>query len=152
MARLATLIATPIATWFGAGYVPKGPGTAGSLAALICVAAWPQHITWIAVLAILPGIWAAHVHAAAKQSKDPQEVVVDEVVGQWIALAGATHLHSLTPWLIAFALFRAFDIWKPFPVRQFEKLPGGVGIVMDDVMAGLYAAVVMRLLGWNNLY
>ena len=148
MGRLATIVAT----WFGAGYVPKGPGTAGSLAALLCVAPWPQHVVWLALGSIIPAIWAAHVHAKAINGKDPQEVVVDEVVGQWIALAGATHLHTITPWLIAFGLFRLFDIWKPFPVRHFEKLPGGVGIVMDDVMAGIYAALVMWLLGWNNLY
>jgi phosphatidylglycerophosphatase A len=53
---------------------------------------------------------------------------------------------------LAFVLFRLFDIYKPPPVRQLEKLPGGIGIVMDDVMAGVYGAVVMRLLGWNNLY
>jgi len=145
-------LATWIATWFGAGYVPKGPGTAGALAALICVAPWPQHIAVIAAVSILPSIWAAHVHARARGSKDPQEVVVDEVVGQWISLAGATHLTTIVPWLLAFGLFRLFDIWKPFPVRQFEKLPGGVGIVMDDVVAGIYGAVVMQLLGWNNLY
>lgn len=145
-------LATWIATWFGAGYVPKGPGTAGSLAALLCAAPVPQHIVWLAALSIPPAIWAAHVHAVSRNSKDPQEVVVDEVSGQWIALAGATQLDSLAPWIIAFALFRVFDIWKPFPVRQFEKLPGGVGIVMDDVMAGVYAALVMRVLGWNNLY
>jgi phosphatidylglycerophosphatase A len=145
-------LATLIAVWFGAGYVPKGPGTAGSIAALICAAPWPQHILWLALGSIIPAIWAADVHAKAKNSKDPQEVVVDEVIGQWIALAGATHLTTITPWLIAFALFRLFDIWKPFPVRHLEKLPGGIGIVMDDVMAGIYAALVMWLLGWNNLY
>jgi phosphatidylglycerophosphatase A len=145
-------LATWISVWFGAGYFPKGPGTAGSLAALLCVAPFSHHILWFAAVSILPAIWAAHLHAAAKGAKDPQEIVVDEVVGQWIALAGATHLHTLTPWLLAFALFRLFDIWKPFPVRLFEKIPGGAGIVMDDVMAGIYAAVVMRLLGWNNLY
>jgi phosphatidylglycerophosphatase A len=148
MGRLATLLAT----WFGAGYVPRGPGTAGSLAALLCAAPWPQHIAWLALGSILPAVWAADRYALATGRKDPQEVVVDEVAGQWIALAGATHLHTIAPWLIAFALFRLFDIWKPFPVRALEKLPGGVGIVMDDVMAGIYAGLVMWLLGWNNLY
>lgn len=145
-------VATCIAVWFGAGYVPKGPGTAGAAAAVLCAAPFPNHIVWLALGSILPAIWAADVHAKWKNSKDPQEVVVDEVVGTWIALAGATHLTTPWPWLLAFGLFRLFDIWKPFPVRQFEKLPGGVGIVMDDVMAGVYAAVVMWLLGWNNLY
>jgi len=140
--------ATCIAVWFGAGYVPKGPGTAGAAAAVLCAIPFPQYITWLALGSILPAIWAADVHAKSKGAKDPQEVVVDEVVGTWISLAGATHW----PWLLAFGLFRLFDIWKPFPVRQFEKLPGGIGIVMDDVMAGVYGAVVMSLLGWNNLY
>lgn len=148
MRRVATLIAV----WFGAGYVPKGPGTAGSAAAILCAAPFPHYILWMALGSILPAIWAAHVHAVSKGSKDPQEVVVDEVVGQWITLAGATHLTTPWPWLLAFGLFRAFDIVKPFPVRHFEKLPGGVGIVMDDVMAGVYGALVMQLLGWNNLY
>jgi len=133
--------ATCIAVWFGAGYVPKGPGTAGAAAAVLCAIPFPQYITWLALGSILPAIWAADVHAKSKGAKDPQEVVVDEVVGTWISLAGATHLHTIWPWL-----------WKPFPVRQFEKLPGGIGIVMDDVMAGVYGAVVMSLLGWNNLY
>lgn len=145
-------LATWISVWFGAGYFPKGPGTAGSIAALLCAAPFSQHIVWIAVASILPAIWAADTHAKAREAKDPQEVVVDEVAGQWIALAGATHLSTITPWLLAFGLFRLFDIWKPFPVRQFEKLPGGTGIVMDDVMAGIYGALVMWLLGWNNLY
>lgn len=148
MGRLATWIAT----WFGTGYSPKGPGTAGALAALLCVMPFPGLIPWIALGSILPAIWAADVHAAARGGKDPQEVVVDEVVGQWIALAGATHLRTIWPWLIAFGLFRLFDIWKPFPIRWLEKFPGGWGIVLDDVMAGIYAAVVMSLLGWNNLY
>jgi phosphatidylglycerophosphatase A len=148
MQKLATLIAT----WFGAGYFPKGPGTAGSIAALICILPFAPYAGWAALLLLGPSIWAAGVHARARAKKDPQEVVVDEVVGQWIALAGATHLHSWNAWLYAFLLFRAFDMTKPPPARQLENLPGGWGIVLDDVMAGIYAAVVMRVLGWNNLY
>ena len=75
--------------------------------------------------------------------------MIDEVVGQWIALAG-TLMYSPAAWIAAFALFRTFDIWKPWPVRQLEKLPSGTGIVMDDVMAGIYAALVLYLAGWNN--
>ncbi len=148
MARLAAWIAT----WFGCGYVPKGPGTAGSLGAVVCAAFAPGYIWWMLAAMFLPSIWAANAYASSRGGKDPQEVVVDEVIGQWIALAGATHLSSVTPWILAFGLFRLFDIYKPPPVRQLEKLPGGIGIVMDDVMAGIYGAVVMRLLGWNNLY
>jgi len=78
-------------------------------------------------------------------------VVVDEVVGQWITLAGAFTLNWKS-WLAAFVLFRLFDVWKPFPVRRLERLPGGVGIVADDAMAGVYSALVLFAAGWFNLY
>jgi phosphatidylglycerophosphatase A len=113
---------------------------------------------WFAALAIIvaaPAIWAAGETARQAKIKDPQFVVVDEVVGQWLALAGARSLNgklNWKAWLAAFLLFRLFDIWKPFPVRQLEFLPGGVGIVADDLMAGLYAALVLFLAGWFNLY
>lgn len=150
MKRFALLLAT----WFGCGYAPKGPGTAGSLGALIV--AWPlrhQAPWFFAVLAaaiLAPAIWSAGSAAVQTGKKDPQIVVIDEVVGQWIALAGAT-MYSPWAWITAFVLFRAFDIWKPWPVRQLERLPGGTGIVMDDVMAGVYAALVLYAAGWNNL-
>lgn len=147
-----------IAVWFGCGYAPKGPGTAGSAGAvaiaLLLHAARPVPPFSFAIFAALllgPGIWAAGETARAAGRKDPQFVVVDEVIGQWIALAGATVLNWKS-WLAAFLLFRLFDIWKPFPVRNLESLPGGTGIVMDDVMAGVYAALVLFTAGWFNLY
>lgn len=151
-------MATAIATWFGCGYAPAGPGTAGSLAAVVIAFAlhyW-LHIDpyWFAILAVLllaPGIWAADVYARTVGKKDPGEVVVDEVIGQWITLAGAMTLNWKS-WLAAFLLFRLFDIWKPPPVRQLEALPGGTGIVADDVMAGLYGAVVIFVAGLLKLY
>jgi phosphatidylglycerophosphatase A len=76
-------------------------------------------------------------------------VVIDEVVGQWITLAGASTLNWKS-WLTAFVLFRLFDIWKPPPVRQLERIPGGAGIVLDDAMAGIYAALVLYAAGWFN--
>jgi phosphatidylglycerophosphatase A len=151
-------VARLVATWFGCGYAPKGPGTAGSLAALMI--AWLLHqyagvpamgFAWMAVLLAIPGIWAANVVAREGGKKDPQVVVVDEVVGQWMTLAGATGLNWKS-WLLALVLFRAFDIWKPPPVRQLERLPGGLGIVADDVMAGVYGALVLFAAGWFNLY
>lgn len=153
-----SVIARAIATWFGCGYAPKGPGTAGSLAALAI--AWALHsyagvsaigMAWLSVLLAVPGIWAANVVARDGGTKDPQIVVVDEVVGQWITLAGATVLNWKS-WLLAFVLFRLFDIWKPPPVRQLERLPGGLGIVADDAMAGVYGALVLFAAGWFNLY
>jgi phosphatidylglycerophosphatase A len=149
-------IARVIATWFGCGYSPHAPGTVGSGAAILI--AWalrnyatPFEIGLLGVLLAIPGIWAAGVTAREIKSKDPQIVVVDEVVGQWITFAGATAInwHSF---VLAFALFRIFDIWKPAPVRQLERLPGGFGIVADDAMAGIYGALVLFAAGRFHLY
>jgi phosphatidylglycerophosphatase A len=96
-------------------------------------------------------MWAAGTAARVSGRKDPGLVVVDEVLGQWITLAGATVLNPVS-WVAAFVLFRAFDIVKPSPVRQLERLPGGAGIVADDLMAGLYGALVLYGAGWFNLY
>jgi phosphatidylglycerophosphatase A len=109
------------------------------------------HFLLLAALLFGPAVWAAGVTAEAVQRKDPSIVVVDEVIGQCIALAGARHLNWKS-YLAAFLLFRLFDIWKPPPVRQLEALPGGLGINADDVMAGIYAALVLLLAGWFNLY
>src|SRR6476469_1373484 len=127
MSALARLLGT----WFYLGYVPKGPGTAGSLGALAI--AWALHeyagvsALWLALLGVLliaPAIWAAGRMAKDSGRKDPQVVVIDEVVGQWITFAGASTLNAKS-WIAAFALFRLFDIWKPPPVRQLERIPGG---------------------------
>ena len=151
-------LARVLGTWFYLGYVPKGPGTAGSLGALVI--AWALHAYWgtsgaclagLGVVLIAPAIWAAGRVAKDTGSKDPQIVVIDEVVGQWMTLAGAATLNWKS-WLGAFLLFRAFDIWKPPPVRQLERIPGGAGIVLDDAMAGIYAALVLFAAGWFNLY
>jgi phosphatidylglycerophosphatase A len=104
----------------------------------------------LAAAALAPSIWAADRMARDTGSKDPQTVVVDEVVGQWIALAGAPTLARWEWWVAAFVLFRLFDIFKPPPVRALERVPGGAGIVLDDVMAGIYAALVLALAGWFN--
>jgi phosphatidylglycerophosphatase A len=151
-----SFVARVIGTWFYLGYFPKGPGTAGSLGAiLVGVVLYfyagftnPIQFAALAALALIPSIWAADRMALDTGSKDPQIVVVDEVVGQWIALAGASSLGSWYQWAAAFVLFRTFDIWKPWPVRALEKIPGGAGIVMDDVMAGIYAALVLLAVNW----
>jgi len=150
-------LADAVSTWFGCGYVPAAPGTAGAAAA-IGIAVLIEHYAtwkpgWFAALALAvsgPAIWAAGETARQHQLKDPGFVVVDEVVGQWLALAGARTLNWKS-YLAAFLLFRLFDIWKPPPVRQLEALPGGVGIVADDLMAGVYAALVLFAAGCFNL-
>jgi phosphatidylglycerophosphatase A len=146
------------ATWFGCGLVPKAPGTAGAVGAL--VVAWPLAFyyhwppVWFCALALLilwPAIQSATAVAIGTGRKDPQIVVVDEVVGQWITLAGATQLNWKS-FLAALILFRAFDIWKPQPIRRIEKLPAGTGIVLDDALAGVYGAVILYLLGRSGVY
>jgi phosphatidylglycerophosphatase A len=151
-------VANLISTWFGCGYAPVAPGTVGSLAAvgiaflLAHYAGWqPFWFAALALAATAPSIWAAGVTALAVNKKDPGLVVIDEVVGQWLALAGARSL-NVKSWVSAFVLFRLFDIWKPIPVRNLERLPGGAGIVADDLMAGVYAALVLFIAGCFNLY
>lgn len=147
-----------IGTWFGCGYFPKGPGTVGSVAAI--VVAWPLFrflgftpavFALLSLAALGPAIWAAGAVAAAIGRKDPQIVVVDEVVGQWLTLAGAVRLNAVS-FVLALLLFRLFDILKPPPIRLIEKIPGGAGIVLDDMGAGVYAALVLFVMGWFNLY
>ena len=161
MTSRPTKVANAISTWFGCGYSPAAPGTVGSVAA-IGIALLIEHFAgwrplWFAALAAIvtaPAMWAAGETARQARIKDPRFVVVDEVAGQWLALAGAPALNpkaNWIAWLAAFLLFRLFDIWKPFPVRQLESLPGGIGIVADDLMAGIYAALVLFLAGWFNL-
>jgi phosphatidylglycerophosphatase A len=150
-----TFWAWTVATFFGAGLGKPGPGTWGSVAAVLlwAAAAWGLHLTpktlLLALLAgialsLILGIPAATIAARESGRHDPQFVVIDEVAGQWIALLGshANWRHAL----IALILFRLFDITKPFPVRQLENLPQGWGIVLDDVGAGLYALGVASLL------
>ncbi|MCE5306915.1 MAG: phosphatidylglycerophosphatase A [Acidobacteriales bacterium] len=147
-----------LATWFGCGLSPVAPGTAGSLAAVALAALverclnWPPWTIGLTALAALPlAVWAAGRAASDAGKEDPGFVVIDEVVGQWATLAGAT-ASNWKALLAGFLLFRLFDIWKPVPVRQLEKLHGGIGIVADDVMAGVYGALVLYVAGCFNLY
>jgi phosphatidylglycerophosphatase A len=150
-----TFWAWTVATFFGAGFGRPGPGTWGSVAALLLWAAFAWGISsdpsallvalFAAIaLALVLGIPASTIVARESGRHDPGFVVVDEAIGQWIALVGsqANWRHAL----IALVLFRLFDITKPFPLRQLEKLPEGWGIVLDDVGAGLYALGVASLL------
>ena len=144
-----------VATFFGAGFGKPGPGTWGSVAAVLLWAgyAWFAHPTpqalLIALLAgialtLVLGIPASTIVARESGRKDPQFVVIDEVAGQAITLLFMSF--SWTHALIGLILFRLFDITKPFPIRRLEKLPEGWGIVLDDVAAGLYALGVASLI------
>jgi phosphatidylglycerophosphatase A len=186
-------VSLAIATAFGLGYLPKAPGTWGSVAGVllswVLLELWPHITLWEEG----PRFWNVHIPFAAAAMlatvsigllglrtadrcatylgiKDPQVVVVDEVSGQMIALLfttgtteryvdGMTGFHDGFWWhgdpnwkylLLGFILFRVFDIWKPFPARQAESLPGGLGIMADDWIAGIYAALglwIARALG-----
>lgn len=193
-------LAYAIATVLGVGYVPKAPGTFGSLVGIV-VAIFSSPITYVillsgslgvdihihdeysylspvfflvpslvAILAVaLAGVWSASRVAEYSEIKDPQFVVIDEVSGMHVTLvlaliplgspatfgspdnASIFALYSglsLLNWkylLVGFLLFRLFDIWKPYPIRWLEKLPGGWGIMADDWLAGVYAAIVLRV-------
>jgi phosphatidylglycerophosphatase A len=147
-------LARVLATWFGCGYSPAAPGTVGAAAAVV-ISWWfrwevvPNLLAGVA--AGIVGIWAATLEARNSGRKDPGHIVIDEVAGQWITLAGATAI-SWRALLFGFLLFRLFDIWKPAPVRQLEAIPEGAGIMADDIMAGVYGAVVLYLAGYFHLY
>lgn len=138
-----------LSTWFGCGFAPIAPGTAGSLAAipLAAVVAWlggPWLLVAVAAAVLIVGILTTGFYARATGVIDPHEAVIDEVAGQCLALA-VVPLAPL-PYLIGFLLFRAFDIAKPFPIRWLErKLPSGSGIMLDDIAAAIYAMIVYRI-------
>lgn len=139
-----------LATGFYLGRIPYAPGTAGSLAALLAFLPlrhypWTVHLT-ILTLLFAVGTYAAHRAAQLLAAHDPSVVVIDEIVGCLVALFQVAPL--FTPLLLAFALYRLFDIWKPFPVGWVERLPGGWGIMLDDLVAAIYANLSVRLLLW----
>lgn len=137
--------ALAIAT-FGVGYLPLIPGTFGSMvgvAIFLLLGVWPLQVAFIGAIVVL-GIWAAFRTERLLGMKDPGKVVVDEVAGQMISLLPLSFLAD-GPWfvwvIVSFNLFRLFDIFKPYPARRFEALPGGYGIMADDLVAGIYGAI-----------
>jgi len=152
MQRVIDFLARGVATAFGSGYAPYAPGTAGSAVGLLLfwpMAAWPWpwQASASAVLFLVGSLAAGRV-ARLVGRKDPGLVVVDEVVGQWVSLI-ALPFTPVTA-AVGFLLFRAMDVVKPWPARDLEHLPGGWGIMADDVAAGVYAHLVLRvgLLVW----
>ena len=169
-------VALAIATCFGLGYIPKSPGTFGSLvgAGVAVAMAWlgfkrlllievdvPLHF-WttgllpayyelvVGALVAILGVVVADRAVKYAGHKDPQYVVIDEVSGQLLTYCMPFTVFNWKSFVLGFILFRVFDIWKPFPVRQAEKLPGGWGIMADDWVAAIYAALglwIARYLG-----
>ena len=146
------LLLYAFATFGGSGFTPVAPATAASLlfTALWCLAA-PVPLTWQVLL--LAGVTALGVPVASRLEKrhgqDPKLVVCDEVAGMLVTYFGVAT--GTTGWLAGFFWFRVFDILKPYPIKRLEKLPGGWGIVADDLMAGIYAQIALRLtLFWTG--
>lgn len=130
-----------LSTWFGSGCLPIAPGTFGTLAAVPLILVlnnfgiWYSAVTLLIVVGI--AVWSAGLAQDLLEKKDPSEIVIDEVAGFLLA---TTFLPF--SWLslgLVFFLFRFFDILKPYPIKHLERLRGGIGIVMDDLLAGLYA-------------
>jgi phosphatidylglycerophosphatase A len=145
--RLAAFIATA----GGAGFLPKAPGTAGSAVGVLVylgmnAAGASAYFVHAILLLLFAGIIAAQ-RVETFWGHDSQRIVIDEVIGQMITfcLAGVPRLSWISV-IAGFALFRIFDIVKPFPVRHLERLPGGAGVIADDVGAGLYALAGLTLL------
>lgn len=144
-----------LATCCGIGYLPGAPGTFASVAALVIGYALtafsglaPAWLALAAALLFVPAVQVAKITEKRYLQTDPQVVVIDEIVGQWVALSAATGDNPLY-WILGFVLFRIFDVLKPYPIRQLECLPGGWGVVVDDVGAGLYAMMILALVRWS---
>lgn len=144
-----------IATGFGSGFCPVAPGTAGALLATLIWFGLSYLVSeacllWLTVLLILcftfAGVWAAN-RLKTFWGEDPSRIVVDEMVGVWITLLAAP---SGDVWYMfaAFVLFRFFDIVKPMGIRRMEKLPGGIGVMMDDILSGLYGFIILIAARW----
>jgi phosphatidylglycerophosphatase A len=151
--RLTARVALVIATAFGAGYSPIAPGTAGSAVALVIL--WLVPFSQIGLIVFFlavtfVGTWAAQVVEATVGGKDPGVIVIDEVAGMTLSVLV---LPLTVPVLLAgFVLFRVFDVVKPFPANRLQALHGGVGVMIDDLVAGVYALLVLiglrAMTGW----
>ncbi|HEX3972019.1 MAG TPA: phosphatidylglycerophosphatase A [Stellaceae bacterium] len=141
-----------IASWFGSGLLPGAPGTWGSLAALpfawlIVLYAGRWALLAAAIIVFFIGWAASYLSIRDQSDNDPGWIVIDEVAAQWLTLVALPL--NIFAYAIGFALFRLFDIWKPWPIRQVERrCGGGFGIMIDDVLAAIYALIVIGIGRW----
>lgn len=149
MRRSSSRLAWTLATWFGCGLVPTAPGTMGTLGAIplywAAARAGRPGVAVAAMVVTAIGVWAASVVARDLGTKDPQVVVVDEVAGMLVTMLPVRSV-SVGAVVVGFLVFRLLDVTKPWPIRRFEALPGGWGIVMDDVAAGIVGAGILAAL------
>ena len=149
------------ATGFGAGFAPKAPGTFGALEGvglflltLLLHLSAMQHFILLVGLNILIfalGVWASKRTCEISNLEDPSQVVVDEISGQLIALTPLAFHWSTALIILGFILFRLFDIFKPYPIRKLEHFPNGFGVMLDDVLAGIFAALIVWLVSYFRL-
>ncbi len=146
LGHFSASFASVIALWFGAGKLPRAPGTWGSLAALpfawaiVELTGTPLALLAAALFLLPLGVWASALHSKKLGTHDAGEIVVDEVAGQWIALSVVPF--SPLGWVFAFVLFRIFDVVKPWPISWLDaRVGGGWGIMLDDIVAGIFAAL-----------
>ena len=150
-------IALVLSTWFGSGLVPFASGTSGTLAAVPLILLLDSlgiiNNVFTVLIAIAIAVWSSDRAQRLLGKKDPSEVVIDEVAGFLLTMALLPHTWSAL--CLGFVLFRFFDILKPYPIKHLEMLRGGFGIVMDDLLAGLYAcagtwAILFAVQAWTN--
>jgi phosphatidylglycerophosphatase A len=148
-------VAVLIATVFGVGYAPLAPGTVASLVTVVFLGFVPfsrAGLVVFFVVVVVVGTWAAHLAERVIGGKDPGAIVIDEVAGMTLSVIAFPL--PLTPEVLAagLAFFRVFDVIKPPPARESQRIKGGVGVMIDDLIAGLYALVIValsrRVLGW----
>lgn len=147
-------IALGIASLGGAGFFPKMPGTFGSAVALLLVLVPVENIHLVlllaAVLAFFLGLWCVSL-LCDDQHHDPAFVVIDEAAAEWLILSSPFVPHTWLWLLVTFLLFRLFDIWKPFPIKLIEQKMGSFAVMMDDIIAAVYASVCLHLLYYSYL-
>jgi phosphatidylglycerophosphatase A len=137
-----------ISTFFGLGYFPIAPGTLTSFVVILAYKfylyqlSWPLHLL-ILFLLFLVGVYTSTKFSAESKKKDPRKIVIDEACGQFLVLFRMSE--AWFPVLASFILFRVFDIVKPYPIKKVESLPKGWGIMMDDIVAAIYAGVIVKL-------
>jgi len=152
--RTRVNLSASIATLFGLGRVRTAPGTIASLVALplsfvLATYGGRASVLFAAVFITALGGWACEHYVRQTGTKDPPECVVDELAGQLLALSFAPR--GILAYVLAFVLFRALDIWKPGPIAAAEKLPGGLGVMADDVLAGLLAGLLVAVFAHAGL-
>jgi len=141
-----------IATFFGVGYFPVAPGTLTSLIVVLLYKFYLHRLSWpiyllLLFLLFLVGIFTSTKYSSELKKQDPRKIVVDEAFGQLLVLfrIGESWGKGWLPLLACFLLFRIFDIIKPYPIKKVETLPEGWGIVMDDLVAAVYAGIIIHL-------